>query len=285
MRQKLVYLAVSLLFLIGVGLVLYPVVSDWYIGRHQASVVASYDEEAARLSQEQIETELARAHAYNESLLGNVVLTDPFDAEGLAEQNTEYDDLLNINGDSVMGSIDIPRVDIYLPIYHTTDAEVLAKGAGHLKNSSLPVGGTGTHAIISGHTALPSAELFNNLSDVEKGDVFYIHVLNETLAYEVDQIKVVLPDNIEDLLIDRNEDYVTLVTCTPYGINSHRLLVRGRRIPYEEAEAITPVQQVEEGFRYKSAYVAAGIVAAAILLAVILSSIIKRRKQKQRELT
>ena len=280
MRQKLVYLAVSLLFLIGVGLVLYPVVSDWYIGRHQASVVASYDEEAARLSQEQIETELARAHAYNESLLGNVVLTDPFDAEGLAEQNTEYDDLLNINGDSVMGSIDIPRVDIYLPIYHTTDAEVLAKGAGHLKNSSLPVGGTGTHAIISGHTALPSAELFNNLSDVEKGDVFYIHVLNETLAYEVDQIKVVLPDNIEDLLINRNEDYVTLVTCTPYGINSHRLLVRGRRIPYEEAEAITPVQQVEEGFRYKSAYVAAGIVAAAILLAVILSSIIKRRKQK-----
>ena len=280
MRQKLVYLAVSLLFLIGVGLVLYPVVSDWYIGRHQASVVASYDEEAARLSQEQIETELARAHAYNESLLGNVVLTDPFDAEGLAEQNTEYDDLLNINGDSVMGSIDIPRVDIYLPIYHTTDAEVLAKGAGHLKNSSLPVGGTGTHAIISGHTALPSAELFNNLSDVEKGDVFYIHVLNETLAYEVDQIKVVLPDNIEDLLINRNEDYVTLVTCTPYGINSHRLLVRGRRIPYEEAEAITPVQQLEEGFRYKSAYVAAGVVAGAILLAVILSAIIKRRKQK-----
>ena len=280
MKQKLLFLAVSLLFLTGVGLVLYPVVSDWYIGRHQASVVASYDEEAARLSQEQIEIELARAHAYNDSLLGNVVLTDPFDAEGLAEQNTEYDDLLNINGDSVMGSIDIPRVDIYLPIYHTTDAEVLAKGAGHLKNSSLPVGGTGTHAIISGHTALPSAELFNNLSDVEKGDVFYIHVLNETLAYEVDQIKVVLPDNIEDLLIDRNEDYVTLVTCTPYGINSHRLLVRGRRIPYEEAEAITPIQQVEEGFRYKSAYVAAGVVAGAILLAVILSAIIKRRKQK-----
>lgn len=280
MKQKLLFLAVSLLFLTGVGLVLYPVVSDWYIGRHQASVVASYDEEAARLSQEQIETELARAHAYNDSLLGNVVLTDPFDAEGLAEQNTEYDDLLNINGDGVMGSIDIPRVDIYLPIYHTTDAEVLAKGAGHLKNSSLPVGGTGTHAIISGHTALPSAELFNNLSDVEKGDVFYIHVLNETLAYEVDQIKVVLPDNIEDLFIDRDEDYVTLVTCTPYGINSHRLLVRGRRIPYEEAEAITPVQQVEEGFQYKSAYVAAGVVAGAILLAVILSAIIKRRKQK-----
>ena len=280
MKQKLLFLAVSLLFLTGVGLVLYPVVSDWYIGRHQASVVASYDKEAARLSQEQLETEMARARAYNDSLLGNVVLTDPFDADGLAEQNTEYDDLLNINGDGVMGSIDIPRVDIYLPIYHTTDAEVLAKGAGLLKNSSLPVGGTGTHAIISGHTALPSAELFNNLSDVEKGDVFYIHVLNETLAYEVDQIKVVLPDNIEDLLIDRNEDYVTLVTCTPYGINSHRLLVRGRRIPYEEAEAITPIQQVEEGFRYKSAYVAAGVVAGAILLAVILSAIIKRRKQK-----
>lgn len=130
----------------------------------------------------------------------------------------------------------VPSIDVYLPIYHGTDSESLEKGAGHLENSSLPVGGKGTHSIISAHTGLPSAKMFDNLTEVKEGDVFYIHVLNRTLAYEVDQIKVVLPENVSDLLIDKNKDYVTLVTCTPYGINSHRLLVRGTRIPYKEAK-------------------------------------------------
>lgn len=264
MKRFLPIIMIVLLFLGGAGLVLYPVVSSWYMDRHQGQVVADYDEEAAKLSQEQIEDELEKARKYNESLLGNVVLTDPFNAEALEEQNTEYEDLLNIGGDGVMGSVEIPGQDIYLPIYHGTSSESLERGAGHLQNSSLPVGGTGTHAVISGHTALPTAEMFNNLSEVEEGDVFYIHVLNQTLAYEVDQIKVVLPEDISDLLIDKNEDYVTLVTCTPYGINSHRLLVRGTRIPYEEAQAKAP-SQAKGWDPMWSAYIAAAVAAAAIL--------------------
>lgn len=265
MKRFLPIIMIILLFLGGAAMVLYPVFSSWYMDHHQGQVVADYDEEAARLSQEQIEAELEKARRYNESLLGNVVLTDPFDAEALEEQNTEYEDLLDIGGDGVMGSVEIPGQDIYLPIYHGTSAESLEKGAGHLKNSSLPVGGKGTHAVISGHTALPTAEMFNDLSEVEEGDVFYIHVLGQILAYEVDQIKIVLPEDISDLLIHREEDYVTLVTCTPYGINSHRLLVRGTRVPYEEAQAVTPSRGEPED-PMRTAYLAAAA-AAALLVA------------------
>ena len=277
MKKYLLIIIIVLLFLGGAGLVLYPVVSSWYMGRHQGQVIADYDAEAAKLSQAQMEEELEKARRYNESLLGNVVLTDPFNAEGLEEQNTEYEDLLNIGGDGVMGSVEIPGQDIYLPIYHGTDSVSLEKGAGHLQNSSLPVGGKGTHAVISGHTALPTAEMFNNLSEVKEGDIFYIHVLNQTLAYEVDQIKVVLPEDISDLLIDKNEDYVTLVTCTPYGINSHRLLVRGTRIPYEEAREKEPDSQKSWNPMW-NAYIAAAV-AAVILLAV--AGLWNRRKKKR----
>ena len=278
MKRFLPIIMIILLFLGGAAMVLYPVVSSWYMDRHQGQVVADYDEEAARLSQEQIEAELEKARRYNESLLGNVVLTDPFDAEALEEQNTEYEDLLDIGGDGVMGSVEIPGQDIYLPIYHGTSAESLEKGAGHLKNSSLPVGGKGTHAVISGHTALPTAEMFNDLSEVEEGDVFYIHVLGQILAYEVDQIKIVLPEDISDLLIHREEDYVTLVTCTPYGINSHRLLVRGTRVPYEEAQAVTPSRGEPED-PMRTAYLAAA--AAAALLAAGLWYYRKKRQHEE----
>lgn len=196
----------------------------------------NYDKKAAEMSQKEINDALEKAQEYNRELLGNVVLTDPFDPDAVKKQNEDYDNLLNIAGDGVMGSVEIPSIDVYLPIYHGTDSESLEKGAGHLENSSLPVGGKGTHSIISAHTGLPSAKMFDNLTEVKEGDVFYIHVLNRTLAYEVDQIKVVLPENVSDLLIDKNKDYVTLVTCTPYGINSHRLLVRGTRISYKEAK-------------------------------------------------
>ena len=196
----------------------------------------NYDKKAAEMSQKEINDALEKAREYNRELLGNVVLTDPFDPDAVKKQNEDYDNLLNIAGDGVMGSVEIPSIDVYLPIYHGTDSESLEKGAGHLENSSLPVGGKGTHSIISAHTGLPSAKMFDNLTEVKEGDVFYIHVLNRTLAYEVDQIKVVLPENVSDLLIDKNKDYVTLVTCTPYGINSHRLLVRGTRIPNKEAK-------------------------------------------------
>ena len=236
MKQKIINIVLILFFLAGLIITLYPVVSDWYISHHQGQVVDNYDKKAAEMSQKEINDALEKAQEYNRELLGNVVLTDPFDPDAVKKQNEDYDNLLNIAGDGVMGSVEIPSIDVYLPIYHGTDSESLEKGAGHLENSSLPVGGKGTHSIISAHTGLPSAKMFDNLTEVKEGDVFYIHVLNRTLAYEVDQIKVVLPENVSDLLIDKNKDYVTLVTCTPYGINSHRLLVRGTRIPYKEAK-------------------------------------------------
>ncbi len=278
MKKYIHIVIISFLFLVGAGMVLYPVVSDWYISRHQGLVVAEYDKEAARLSKEKIEEELEKAQAYTESLLGNVVLTDPFDADALKEQNTEYDDLLNIADDGVMATVEIPKIDVYLPIYHGTDGETLAKGAGHLQNSSLPVGGKGTHSIISGHTALPSAKMFDDLTELEVGDVFYIHVLHETLAYEINQIKVVLPEDISDLLIDKNEDYVTLVTCTPYGINSHRLLVRGTRVPYEETEKAAQ-SPADKGWDKWGAYIACAVLAVILLIAGIIYS---RRKKNNR---
>lgn len=236
MKQRIINIVLVLFFLAGFGITMYPVFSDWYISHHQGQVVENYDKKAAEMSQKEIDEAFEKAREYNKELLGNVVLTDPFDPAAVEKQNEDYDNLLNIAGDGVMGSVEIPSINVYLPIYHGTDSESLEKGAGHLEDSSLPVGGKGTHSIISAHTGLPSAKMFDDLTEVKIGDVFYIHVLNRTLAYEVNQIKVVLPENISDLLIDKDKDYVTLVTCTPYGINSHRLLVRGTRIPYREAK-------------------------------------------------
>lgn len=284
LKRIVAMLIIGMLFLGGAGLMIYPAFSSWYMARHQGAVVADYDEKAAQMSGRQLEEEMEKAVAYNESLLGNVVLTDPFNAEAVEAQNEEYDELLNIAEDGVMGSVEIPAIEVFLPIYHGTDSEALEKGAGHLQNSSLPVGGTGTHSVISGHTALPTAELFNRVSEMEEGDVFYVHVLRETLAYEVDQIKVVLPADISDLLIDKDEDYVTLVTCTPYGINSHRLLVRGTRIPYEDA--IKRSQDVRKKKNpLRGAYVAAALAAVALLLGGTMARRKKRKAALKKEKT
>lgn len=281
MKRRISLFIVVLFFLAGLGLTLYPLVSDWYMGRHQATVVAEYDEEAAHLSQKKIEDELEKAREYNEELLGNVVLTDPFDADALETQNKDYKKILNINGDGVLGSVEIPSIKVYLPVYHGTDAESLKKGTGHLQNTSFPVGGTGTHAVISGHTALPTAEMFNGLADLEEKDVFYIHVLKETLAYEIDQIKVVSPENTSDLLIDREKDYVTLVTCTPYGINSHRLLVRGVRIPYEENKEAPAKQAAVKNNKWRAYYIA-GILAVILLAAGGLCIWLRKRAKRRK---
>lgn len=280
MKQKIINIVLILFFLAGLSITLYPVVSDWYISHHQGQVVDNYDKKAAEMSQKEINDALEKAREYNRELLGNVVLTDPFDPDAVKKQNEDYDNLLNIAGDGVMGSVEIPSIDVYLPIYHGTDSESLEKGAGHLENSSLPVGGKGTHSIISAHTGLPSAKMFDNLTEVKEGDVFYIHVLNQTLAYEVNQIKVVLPENTSDLLIDRNEDYVTMVTCTPYGINSHRLLVRGTRIPYREAKKKERTQTKKDS-KWK-AYVLAAIIAVILLLIAFIYRKYQEKKRRRR---
>lgn len=289
MKKYLPIIVIVLLFLGGAGLVLYPVVSSWYMGRHQGQVIADYDAEAAKLSQAQMEEELEKARRYNESLLGNVVLTDPFNAEGLEEQNTEYEDLLNIGGDGVMGSVEIPGQDIYLPIYHGTDSVSLEKGAGHLQNSSLPVGGKGTHAVISGHTALPTAELFTDLDQVEKGDVFYIHILKETLAYRVYDIETVLPEQVESLGIVQGRDLVTLVTCTPYGINSHRLLIHAERTVYDGEQGDQAAAMQKSLWQWllsqKTFLLSAGLILIVLLYGIIrfIRRIRKNSRRKKEE--
>ena len=225
-----------LFFLAGLGLVLYPVISDAWNRYRSSKLISGYTQSVRNLTGEQYDQILDAARKYNSQHTVNVV-ADAFDGSDSGEDQT-YELLLNPNGDGIMGSIEIPKIHVDLAIYHGTGDEALSSGAGHLRGTSLPVGGENTHAVISGHRGLPSAKLFTDLDQLENGDVFYIHVLNENLEYQVDQIKTVLPTDLDDLEIIPGGDYVTLVTCTPYGVNTHRLLIRGTRIPYDRVKDV-----------------------------------------------
>lgn len=255
----------------------YPTVSNYLAERFQGEVISGYQNEMASVTEQRQQEERERVEEYNSKLTKGVILTDPFDPEVARAENEEYKSLLNLSGDGVMGYIEIPSIDVVLPIYHGTGEDALERGAGHLVNTSLPIGGKGTHTVLSAHRGLPSAKLFTDLDKVKEKDLFYIQVLGETLAYEIDQIKVVEPHEVDDLLINKEEDYATLVTCTPYGINSHRLLVRGYRVPYveEEKEAI---QRTEEISTWRNEVVLALIVAGAI--GIIALVVVKTRKRR-----
>lgn len=222
---------IALLFFVGV--LLYPTVSDYLSRIHSSKVIQSYEKSIVGLDQETKNKMLQEAQAYNSSLIGKEELYDPF--MSIEKVDKYYMSLLNSNGDGVMGYIQIPRIDVKLPIYHTTSDKVLQKGVGHLQGTSLPVGGKSTHVALSGHRGLPSSSLFTDLDLLEIGDIFYMEVLGNTSAYKIDQIKIVLPTETKDLEIVDGKDYVTLITCTPYSINTHRLLVRGTRIDYQKA--------------------------------------------------
>ncbi len=236
MRKKLPIIFMVVIFLIGLGIMLYPVISNFYIEHKQSTVINNYEKVIENTSNEELKAEIERAQKYNELLTGNVIITDPFDLEAQKKlkEDTDYFNIINLAGDGIMGYISIPKINVKLPIYHGTSEEVLQKGVGHLENTSLPIGGEGSHSVLSGHTGLSTAKLFTDLNKVEESNIFYMEVLGEKLAYKVDQIKVVEPHDTSDLVIDSTKDYVTLVTCTPYGVNSHRLLVRGVRVPYTE---------------------------------------------------
>ena len=288
MRNKIINTILVLCVLAGVGILVYPFVSNMLHDRKQDEIITEYDEQMENLAEDEKAQMLEAARQYNEDLIGNVVLSDPFDPAALEKIRGDYKNLLNYNGDGIIGYVEIPRLDVYEAVYHGTSDEVLAKGIGHLANTSLPVGGEGTHSVLSGHTGLPEAELFSNLEQMEEGDVFYIHVLGETLAYQTDQIKVVEPSDTGDLHIDIEHDYVTLVTCTPYGINSHRLLVRGTRIPYDASVRAAGEAQAHEGMSsetWKEVYGKAlliGCFAAATVLLLIWLIVRKTGKREKR---
>lgn len=237
MKKKgnhLITILLVLIFLLGLSLLLYPAVSDYWNSKHQTRAIAVYSEEVSGLDKEQYQALWAGAAAYNASLRERdnaYLLTE--------EQKAAYEQLLNVSGLGIMGYIEIPSIDCSLPIYHGTEESVLQIAVGHIEWSSLPVGGESSHCVISGHRGLPSAKLFTNLDKLTEGDTFMLRVLDEVLTYEVDQILIVEPQETSPLKIEEGKDYCTLVTCTPYGINSHRLLVRGHRIDnVEEADAV-----------------------------------------------
>ncbi len=260
MKKKLSTIILLAIFLVGLCLLLYPTVSDYWNSFHQSRAISSYAESAAGLSAEEYDRLLKEAQDYNIDLLSKSNPLVPSD-----EEVTEYEQLLNIEGTGIMGYIEIPRIECTLPIYHGTDEAVLQIAVGHITGTSLPVGGVSTHCVLSGHRGLPSAKLFTNLDQLAQGDVFMLQVLDETLTYEVDQIRIVEPQEVDSLAIVEGEDYCTLVTCTPYGINTHRLLVRGRRI--ENLASASSVRVTSEAMQIDPILVAP--VAAAPMLLVL----------------
>lgn len=245
-KNKIIAIVIAVLFFfISLGLILYPVWSSWYLDQHEAELELHYQEELEEKGDDELTEAWKQAEEYNKAILPGAQSEDgAFSQESQLAAAQNYGSMLNINGDSIMGFIEIPKIDVDLPIYHGTAEDTIERGAGHLVGSSLPIGGESTHSIITAHSGMASQRMFTDLEDLVEGDVFYIKVLDKTLAYQVDQIKVVLPHEIADLTIIGGEDYVTLITCTPYAVNTHRLLVRGTRIPYEEAEEI--VEQTPE---------------------------------------
>lgn len=288
LKKILIIILVFILILASAALAIYPFVSDYLMSLNQSSEITSYNEALEDTSEDEFEHIRKEAQEYNKTLFGSVVLTDPFDPSIANISDTEYDSQLYFGKDKAMATVEIPAISVNLPIYHGTSDDVLKKGAGHLQKTSLPIGGKGTHAVITGHTGLSTSRLFTDINLLEKGDIILVHSLNETLAYEVDQIKVVLPTETDDLRIDPEQDYVTLVTCTPYGINSHRLLVRGTRVPYVEEEVNSIETKIEDSTwmkEYKRAIVIGVSVFLFIILAYLVVMAIIRRKRRKNYIT
>lgn len=239
MKKVLPVLAVVLIFVLGLGIMLYPTIANYVNARSQTVAIDHY-EEAARANAAYYEGLLEQAQAFNREIFENGGLVNLTDG-----QKAAYETLLNLNGDGVMGYIEIPRLELKLSIGHGTEEDVLQRMVGHIEGSSLPVGGESTHAVLSAHRGLPTAKLFSDLDLMQVGDRFTIHTLNQTLTYQVDQITVILPEEIEALAIEPGGDYVTLMTCTPYAVNTHRLLVRGVRVE-EAAPTPEPAQSGKE---------------------------------------
>lgn len=275
MKKKSSFVTAILIaaLLAGALLLLYPTVSDYWNSFHQSRAIASYAEQVADLDDNTYDQIWADARAYNETLdnsTSRFVMTE--------EQKKIYEALLNIADNGVMGYIEIPKIKCNLPIYHGTDEAVLQIAIGHVQGSSLPAGGESTHCVLSGHRGLPSAKLFSDLDQLTEGDVFLLRVLDETLTYEVDQIRTVLPDELDDLAIEEGKEYCTLVTCTPYGINSHRLLVRGHRV--ENQASASTIHVTADAMQIEPLLIAP-LVAVPMLLVLLVMVLIPHRTKKK----
>ena len=269
LKKKVITICAAVLFLMALGLTLYPLVSNYVNQKYASEIQTAYQELIQQTDDSVLQEASQRATAYNLAITPGTA--DAYSEESLSSAAENYDNQLDIAGNGIMGYVEIPKIQVNLPIYHGTDAEVLDRGVGHLLGSSLPVGGENTHTILSGHSGMASQKMFTDLEQLTQGDVFYLNVLNETLAYQVTEINTVLPYETDLLGIVPGEDLCTLVTCTPYGINTHRLLVRGSRIPYEEAltleEQSVAVEMVESTWEQNYAKgIIIGVVIALLLI-------------------
>ena len=274
MRKHLTTIIIIVMFIVGLSVLLYPAISNYINQKNASKVIGEYNDKLENTSDDRIEDMYAQAQDYNKRL------ADTASAFYNPESVKGYDTTLDITGTGIMGYIDIDRIGVELPIYHTVDESVLGTGAGHLEGTSLPVGGESTHCVLSGHRGLPSAKLFTDLDELEVGDEFTITVLNKKLTYRIDQIKTVKPSETEDLQIESGKDYCTLMTCTPYGINSHRLLLRGVRV--ETAQDKPGIFVKNEAFRIDP-LVVTPIVAVPMLVVVLIFVLVRDHRSKKKE--
>lgn len=286
MKKRISTIIISLFFLAGLSLLLYPFVANQWNNYRQKQLISNYDEQIAQkeaAGEIDYKAEWNRAQDYNAALLPSI-LPDSFAKAAQGEGEAGYMACVNLTDNGMMGYVQIPKINIKLPIFHTTDEEVLKEAAGHLEGSSLPVGGENTHAVISAHRGLPSAALFTDLDKLEEGDYFLLYILDDVLCYQVDQIHVVKPDQTEDLAVEPGQDLVTLLTCTPYGVNSHRMLVRGHRTPYNGIEdEETPTSLI--GTSLRTSYLLWVLVGLAVTGVFILFLYLHEKKRKQKLLS
>lgn len=273
MKKKILTIC---LLLIGIGVLAYPVVSNYIYELNGSFLIDDYSQSVSEESSEEIEAMWKEAYEYNENLLGSPV-KDPFiEGSGVTMPNN-YSEILNVNG--MMGSIKIPKISVDLPLYHTTKESVLKKGVGHLEGSTLPVGGEGTHAVLTGHTGLSNAKLFTDLDLLKEGDMFYLYILDDVLAYEIDEITVIEPEDTQKIKRVDGEDYVTLLTCTPYGVNSHRLLVRGKRVPYDP-EVEKSIDSITSSL-FDTNVIVAAVITTVIMIVLICLVLYRKKKGKE----
>lgn len=280
-KRKLLNVLLALMFLAGFLILAYPTISDQWNTYRQSRLISSYEDVISEMEPEDFTTEWEKARNFNSTLTENSIYGDVFGEDDAALEDTEYWKVLNVAGDGVMGYLSIPKINVKLSIYHGTGDDVLQTGVGHLNGTKLPIGGESTHSVLAAHRGLPSARLFTDIDQLEKGDMFYIHVLDEVLAYQVDEIHDMVDKDdmaaLEDAMkIEEGEDYVTLFTCTPYGVNSHRLLVRGTRVPYngEEEETSVGESMVQAVRNYYMLYLILGL-AVTLLVILVLRAVMK----------
>lgn len=290
MKRKISGILFGLMFLLGFAILIYPTVSNQWNTYRQNQLISSYEELIGKMAEEDFTKEWEKANAFNDTIIHNNIFGDVFGENGDDIKNTEYWQILNVGNDGVMGYVSIPKINVKLSIYHGTADDVLQTGIGHLNGTKLPIGGESTHSVLAAHRGLPSARLFTDIDQLERGDMFYIHVLDETIAYQVDQIlDMVDKDDNETLQkalqIEEGQDYVTLFTCTPYGVNSHRLLVRGTRVPYngeEEIESTAAESMLKSIQNYYMIYLILGL-SVTLLVILLMKFLIKPGKKKHKK--